>query len=162
MPTIGGVEDSDATREDALLREVREEIAGAAEIMRLFHQLENPKGETEYFYLASITRWNFDDKTGPEFQRNDRGEYILDDPPHHRNHRRREPVASEDLPRAARSARTRRSAHHGVATSIPPDPRPRARRDGGTSRSLRYEFEILRDTSLTRACAPSACGRTAH
>ncbi|MCL7493183.1 NUDIX domain-containing protein [Streptomyces sp. MCA2] len=43
----GGVEDSDATREDALLREVHEEIAGAAEIMRLFHQLENPKGETE-------------------------------------------------------------------------------------------------------------------
>ncbi|MCX4637144.1 NUDIX domain-containing protein [Streptomyces sp. RPA4-5] len=77
----GGVEDSDATREDALLREVREEIAGEAEISRLLHQLENPKGETEYFYLAHITQWNFDDKTGPEFQRDDRGEYLLDEIP---------------------------------------------------------------------------------
>ncbi|MFF3542012.1 NUDIX domain-containing protein [Streptomyces platensis] len=77
----GGVEDSDASREDALLREVREEIAGEAEIVRLLHQLENPKGETEYFYLAHITHWNFDDKTGPEFQRDDRGEYLLDEIP---------------------------------------------------------------------------------
>ncbi|MGX1760448.1 NUDIX hydrolase [Streptomyces lydicus] len=77
----GGVEDSDATREDALLREVREEIAGEAEIGRLFHQFENPKGETEYFYLARITQWNFDNKTGPEFQRDDRGEYLLDEIP---------------------------------------------------------------------------------
>ncbi|MFD0166328.1 NUDIX domain-containing protein [Streptomyces decoyicus] len=77
----GGVEDSDATREDALLREVREEIAGEAEISRLLHQLENLKGETEYFYLAHITQWNFDDKTGPEFQRDDRGEYLLDEIP---------------------------------------------------------------------------------
>ncbi|QIY59013.1 NUDIX domain-containing protein [Streptomyces sp. RPA4-5] len=77
----GGVEDSDATREDALLREVREEIAGEAEIVRLLHQLENPMGETEYFYLARITQWNFDDKTGPEFQRDDRGEYLLDEIP---------------------------------------------------------------------------------
>ncbi|MFF4287478.1 NUDIX domain-containing protein [Streptomyces sp. NPDC001633] len=77
----GGVEDSDASREDALLREVREEIAGEAQIVRLLHQLENPKGETEYFYLAHITQWNFDDKTGPEFQRDDRGEYLLDEIP---------------------------------------------------------------------------------
>ncbi|MFI9047345.1 NUDIX domain-containing protein [Streptomyces sp. NPDC053427] len=77
----GGVEDSDATREDALLREVREEIAGEAEIVHLLHQLENPKGEPEYFYVARIKRWNFDDKTGPEFQRDDRGEYFLDEIP---------------------------------------------------------------------------------
>lgn len=77
----GGVEDSDASREDALLREVREEIAGEAQIVRLLHQLENSKGETEYFYLAHITQWNFDDKTGPEFQRDDRGEYLLDEIP---------------------------------------------------------------------------------
>ncbi|WP_030800542.1 NUDIX hydrolase [Streptomyces sp. NRRL S-337] len=77
----GGVEDSDASREDALLREVREEIAGEAQIVRLLHQLENPEGETEYFYLAHITQWNFDDKTGPEFQRDDRGEYLLDELP---------------------------------------------------------------------------------
>lgn len=77
----GGVEDSDASREDALLREVREEIAGEAQVVRLLHRLENPKGETEYFYLAHIRQWNFDDKTGPEFQRDDRGQYILDEIP---------------------------------------------------------------------------------
>ncbi|MFI0218827.1 NUDIX hydrolase [Streptomyces lydicus] len=77
----GGIEDSDATREDALLREIREEIAGEANIVRLLHQLENPKGESEYFYLAHITQWNFNDKTGPEFQRDDRGEYLLDEIP---------------------------------------------------------------------------------
>lgn len=77
----GGVEDSDASREDALLREIREEIAGEAEIVRLLHQLENPKGEVEYFYLARISTWNFADRTGPEFQRDDRGEYILEEIP---------------------------------------------------------------------------------
>ncbi|MGX1851125.1 NUDIX hydrolase [Streptomyces sp. NPDC055299] len=77
----GGVEDTDASREDALLREVREEIAGEAEITRLLHQLENVQGETEYFYLARIGKWNFDDRTGPEFQRDDRGEYLLDEIP---------------------------------------------------------------------------------
>ncbi|MFI1205587.1 NUDIX domain-containing protein [Streptomyces sp. NPDC020883] len=77
----GGVEASDASREDALLREIREEIAGEAEIVRLLHQLDNPKGEAEYFYLARISKWNFADRTGPEFQRDDRGEYILDEIP---------------------------------------------------------------------------------
>ncbi|WP_405798742.1 NUDIX domain-containing protein [Streptomyces sp. NBC_01506] len=77
----GGVEDSDATLEDGLLREVREEIAGEAEIVRLLHQLDNAKGETEYFYVARITTWNFADRSGPEFQRDDRGEYILEELP---------------------------------------------------------------------------------
>ncbi|MCZ1006785.1 NUDIX hydrolase [Streptomyces lydicus] len=77
----GGVEDTDASREDALLREVREEIAGEAKITRLLHQIENAQGETEFFYLAHIRKWNFDDRTGPEFQRDDRGEYLLDEIP---------------------------------------------------------------------------------
>ncbi|MFK0297242.1 NUDIX domain-containing protein [Streptomyces sp. NPDC090442] len=77
----GGVEDSDTSREDALLREIREEIAGEAQVECLLHQLENPKGETEYFYLARIATWNFADRTGPEFQRDDRGEYVLEEIP---------------------------------------------------------------------------------
>ncbi|MFE1774318.1 NUDIX domain-containing protein [Streptomyces sp. NPDC059008] len=77
----GGVEDSDASREDALLREIREEIAAEAEIVCLLHQLENPKGEVEYFYLARVSTWNFADRTGLEFQRDDRGEYILEEIP---------------------------------------------------------------------------------
>ncbi|MEY9839379.1 NUDIX domain-containing protein [Streptacidiphilus sp. EB103A] len=77
----GGVEHTDASREDALLREIREEIAGTAHILRLLHELKNDNGETELFYLARIDHWNFDDRTGPEFSRTDRGEYILQEVP---------------------------------------------------------------------------------
>ncbi|MCX4986628.1 NUDIX domain-containing protein [Streptomyces sp. NBC_00572] len=48
----GGVEETDATREDALLREVREEIAGDAEIIRLLHETENTKGEKSYHSMV--------------------------------------------------------------------------------------------------------------
>ncbi|MGW1520465.1 NUDIX hydrolase [Streptomyces sp. NPDC002287] len=75
----GGVEESDATREEALLREVREEIAGDAEIVRLLHEMENAKGEKEFFYLARINTWDFENRSGPEFARSDRGEYILEE-----------------------------------------------------------------------------------
>ncbi|WP_274036451.1 NUDIX domain-containing protein [Streptomyces sp. MMBL 11-1] len=77
----GGVEDRDASPEDALLREIREEIAGDADLVRPFHELQNPAGEKEVFYLARIERWNFADRTGPEFQRDDRGEYFLEEVP---------------------------------------------------------------------------------
>ncbi|MGW0752942.1 SDR family NAD(P)-dependent oxidoreductase [Streptomyces sp. NPDC002587] len=73
----GGIEESDPTPEDALLREIREEIAGEATIGRLFHEFKNPSGETEFFYLAHVTSWNFADRTGPEFLRADRGTYEL-------------------------------------------------------------------------------------
>ncbi|MFK0047800.1 NUDIX domain-containing protein [Streptomyces sp. NPDC090741] len=73
----GGIEEDDATPEDTLLREIREEIAGEATIGRLFHELKNPSGETELFYLAHVKRWNFADRTGPEFLRTDRGTYEL-------------------------------------------------------------------------------------
>ncbi|NUP22481.1 MAG: SDR family oxidoreductase, partial [Streptomyces sp.] len=50
---VGGqVEDTDPDHEAALLREIREEIAGKASILRLFHQTTNGSGETEYIYLA--------------------------------------------------------------------------------------------------------------
>ncbi|MFJ1841385.1 NUDIX domain-containing protein [Streptomyces sp. NPDC088146] len=75
----GGVEDTEANYEAALLREIREEIADEAEIVRPFHQLENASGETEHFYLARIKTWNFADRSGPEFPRDDRGEYILEE-----------------------------------------------------------------------------------
>ncbi len=58
----GGVEESDATREEALLREVREEIAGDAEIVRLLHEMENAKGEKECFYLARVNTWDFENR----------------------------------------------------------------------------------------------------
>lgn len=77
----GGVEESDATREGALLREVREEIAGDAEIVRLLHEMENAKGEKECFYLARVSTWDFENRTGPEFAQSDRGEYFLEEVP---------------------------------------------------------------------------------
>ncbi|KIQ65367.1 hypothetical protein TR51_15745 [Kitasatospora griseola] len=77
----GGVEDQDTGLESALLREIREEIAGEATDLRPFRRLPNDKGEIEHFYTARITAWNFDDRTGPEFSRDDRGEYLLQEVP---------------------------------------------------------------------------------
>ncbi|MEV7122926.1 NUDIX domain-containing protein [Kitasatospora griseola] len=77
----GGVEDQDTSLEAALLREIREEIAGEATDVRPFRQLPNDKGEIEHFYTARIAAWNFDDRTGPEFARDDRGAYLLQEVP---------------------------------------------------------------------------------
>ncbi|MEV7278687.1 NUDIX domain-containing protein [Streptomyces sp. NPDC093111] len=77
----GGVEPEDTSLEAALLREVREEIAGEAFDLHPFCRLENDKGETEHFYLARIAVWNFDDRTGSELTRDDRGEYLLQEVP---------------------------------------------------------------------------------
>ncbi|MEU3423106.1 NUDIX hydrolase [Streptomyces murinus] len=78
---VGGkVEPSDAGPEAALLREVREEIAGEAEILSLLHTLESDD-ERQDFYLATIEKWNFEDRTGPEFSEEGRGEYVLQEIP---------------------------------------------------------------------------------
>ncbi|WP_185296812.1 hypothetical protein [Streptomyces finlayi] len=57
--------------------------------------MKNPSGETEHFYLARIKTWNFADRSGPEFQRDDRGEYLSKRSPHLRSPRCREPAAEE-------------------------------------------------------------------
>ncbi|MDH6113961.1 ADP-ribose pyrophosphatase YjhB (NUDIX family) [Kitasatospora sp. MAP12-15] len=78
---VGGkVEATDASREDALRREVREEIAGEAEIVRLLHTIKTDD-ERQDFYLATIAKWNFEDRTGPEFSQEGRGEYVLEEIP---------------------------------------------------------------------------------
>ncbi|MGW4383853.1 NUDIX domain-containing protein [Kitasatospora sp. NPDC004531] len=77
----GGVEDQDTDLEHALLREIREEIAGTATDLRPFLRLTSDKGEIEHFYTARISTWNFDDRSGPEFSRDDRGTYLLDEVP---------------------------------------------------------------------------------
>ncbi|GAA3010372.1 hypothetical protein GCM10010519_46840 [Streptomyces lactacystinicus] len=78
---VGGrIEPTDATPEEALLREVREEIAGEAEIVRLLHTVE-AGDERQEFYLATIEKWNFEDRTGPEFSQEGRGEYLLEEIP---------------------------------------------------------------------------------
>ncbi|CAM5521248.1 hypothetical protein SAVIM338S_03944 [Streptomyces avidinii] len=76
----GGVEESDASREAALHREIHEEIAGKADIVRLLHTMESDT-ERQLFYLARVTTWSFEDRTGPEFSAEGRGEYALEEIP---------------------------------------------------------------------------------
>ncbi|WP_369182792.1 NUDIX domain-containing protein [Streptomyces sp. Y1] len=78
---VGGkIEPTDAGPEEALLREVREEIAGEAEIVGLLHTIEGDD-ERQDFYLATIEEWSFEDRTGPEFSQEGRGEYLLEEIP---------------------------------------------------------------------------------
>ncbi|MFJ6382160.1 NUDIX domain-containing protein [Kitasatospora sp. NPDC092039] len=78
---VGGkVEPTDAGPEEALLREVREEIAGEAAIVSLLHTIETDD-ERQDFYLATIEKWSFEERTGPEFSQEGRGEYILEEIP---------------------------------------------------------------------------------
>ncbi|MFJ4713047.1 NUDIX domain-containing protein [Streptomyces sp. NPDC088785] len=76
----GGVEESDASREAALHREIHEEIAGKADIVRLLHTMESAD-ECQFFYLARIAAWSFENRTGPEFGAEGRGEYALEEIP---------------------------------------------------------------------------------
>lgn len=76
----GGVEPSDESREAALHREIHEEIAGKADIVRLLHTMESDD-ERQLFYLARIATWSFEDRTGPEFSAEGRGEYALEEIP---------------------------------------------------------------------------------
>ncbi|MGW4895357.1 NUDIX hydrolase [Kitasatospora sp. NPDC004240] len=78
---VGGkIESTDAGPEDALRREVREEIAGEAEIVSVLHTIETAD-ERQDFYLATIEKWSFEDRTGPEFSQEGRGEYLLEEIP---------------------------------------------------------------------------------
>lgn len=76
----GGVEPGDASLEAALHREIWEELAGRAEIDCLLHTLETPQ-ERQHCYLARIQSWDFARRTGPEFSRQDRGRYTLEEIP---------------------------------------------------------------------------------
>ncbi|MET8298177.1 NUDIX domain-containing protein [Streptomyces sp. NPDC005180] len=76
----GGVEPGDESREAALHREIHEEIAGKADIVRLLHTMESDE-ERQLFYLARIQTWSFEDRTGPEFSAEGRGEYALEEIP---------------------------------------------------------------------------------
>ncbi|MFE5710148.1 NUDIX domain-containing protein [Streptomyces sp. NPDC056501] len=76
----GGVEESDESREAALHREIHEEIAGKADIIRLLHTMESDD-ERQLFYLARIATRSIEDRTGPEFGAVGRGEYALEEIP---------------------------------------------------------------------------------
>lgn len=76
----GGVEPADASREDALRREVHEELAGVPEIHGLI-QIIDGADDRQYIYLAGITSWSFPDRSGPEFTQAGHGSYDLDTVP---------------------------------------------------------------------------------
>jgi myo-inositol-1(or 4)-monophosphatase len=76
----GHVDAEDAGLEEALCRELAEELAGQPSVASLLHVLERAE-ERQYFYLGRISHWSFSDKTGPEFTEPGRGEYLLEEIP---------------------------------------------------------------------------------
>ena len=61
----GGVDPTDSSLEDALHREIREELAGTADIHSLIQVVERG-GERQYIFLTRIRTWDFADRSGPE------------------------------------------------------------------------------------------------
>jgi 8-oxo-dGTP pyrophosphatase MutT (NUDIX family) len=72
----GGVDPSDATLEDALHREIREELAGQPDIHALVDIIDGPE-DRQYIYLARIHHYDFARRSGPEFAEPGRGTYQL-------------------------------------------------------------------------------------
>jgi 8-oxo-dGTP pyrophosphatase MutT (NUDIX family) len=78
----GHADETDNSLEDALRRELREELGGDATILRLVDVIQR-ETERQYFYLATMDRWSFADRTGPEFSEPGRGTYELEEIPSH-------------------------------------------------------------------------------
>jgi 8-oxo-dGTP pyrophosphatase MutT (NUDIX family) len=72
----GGVDPEDTSREAALDREIREELAAQADIHGLLSVMDRP-GERQFFYLCRVRSWSFEDRSGPEFGDSSRGQYQL-------------------------------------------------------------------------------------
>jgi 8-oxo-dGTP pyrophosphatase MutT (NUDIX family) len=76
----GHVESDDSSLRAALVREVREEAGADLQITGLLHVLSD-EHQRQYFYLGHIQAWSEADRTGPEFNDPDRGEYQLQEIP---------------------------------------------------------------------------------
>jgi 8-oxo-dGTP pyrophosphatase MutT (NUDIX family) len=74
----GHVEPSDPGLRAALVREIREEVGADPQIAGLLWVLADGY-QRQHFYLGRIERWSEDDRTGPEFDDPDRGEYRLEE-----------------------------------------------------------------------------------
>jgi 8-oxo-dGTP pyrophosphatase MutT (NUDIX family) len=73
----GGVEPGDPTLEDALHREIREELGGTADIHALVTVIDHG-ADRHYFYLGDLRHHDVTRRSGPEFTDPGRGQYILD------------------------------------------------------------------------------------
>lgn len=76
----GHVEADDPNLRAALVREIREEVGAQPQIAGLLRVLAD-EHQRQYFYLARIQSWSEADRTGPEFDDPDRGEYRLEEVP---------------------------------------------------------------------------------
>ena len=76
----GHVEADDPSLRAALSREVREECGAEPRIAGLLQVLAD-EHRREHFYLARIQSWSEANRTGPEFDDPDRGEYRLEEVP---------------------------------------------------------------------------------
>ncbi|QSB14177.1 NUDIX domain-containing protein [Natronosporangium hydrolyticum] len=72
----GHVESTDDTLEQALHREIREELGGTASLHSLIHVLDGDE-DRQHIYLGSIHDWSLADRSGPEFADHGRGSYDL-------------------------------------------------------------------------------------
>lgn len=78
----GHIDETDNSLEDALRRELREELGGDTTILRLVNVIHR-ETERQHFYLATMDEWSFADRTGPEFSEPGRGSYELEEIPSH-------------------------------------------------------------------------------
>lgn len=77
----GGLEDSDATVEDALRRELAEELGASAEVRRQVFLASDPSEggvAIQYFFVARLTSLNLSERYGSEFSDAERGGYDLE------------------------------------------------------------------------------------
>jgi len=76
----GHADGTDNSLEDALRRELREELGAEAAILHLVNVIHR-ETERQYFYLATMDNWSFVDRTGHEFSEPGRGSYELEEIP---------------------------------------------------------------------------------
>ncbi len=78
----GGVEHDDESFESALRREIREELGGHIEIIKLVMVIEEPNDHhvtvRQHVYLTRLIGYDLSQRYGPEFDDPTRGEYIPD------------------------------------------------------------------------------------
>ncbi|MDH6544215.1 hypothetical protein [Streptomyces sp. SPB4] len=92
------------------------------DIVRLLHMMESDD-ERQLFYLARIVTWSFEDRTGPEFSAEGRGEYALEEIPL--------TVEGSDVPRPGTTPASRPLAARRRQPSVERNGGGRANRGGG-------------------------------